>query len=121
MAFLTMAFLAVVGLFSINLQLINRSSERSEAAEIARTVLNQMKADISLIPPPPAEFTPSTPVIAGPPDFPPPPFPRVHGASGTYEITVRVRDSGVSGVKAVEVQVAWEGGQGVRVETFFRN
>lgn len=114
---LVVGFLAVAGLFSSNLQLINRSSELTEASEIAREVLEVMKAYPETVPGPPMRFTPNSPVLPGTPPFPPPPFPTVDGENGRYEITVNITNAPVDDLKAVEVQVSWDGGQGVRIQT----
>ena len=119
MAILLMGFLAVSGIFSRNLQLVERSAELTEASEIGRRVMEAIEAHPDSIPDPPAAFTPETSPLAGDPPFPPLPFPETTGDRGTYRISVTVEASGVAALKAVEVRVAWNHEQGVRLQKLF--
>ena len=116
---LTVAFLAVVGLFSQNLKLQSRSAEMTECAEIGRRILEQLKANEGIIPSPTVTFDKNSVQIPGPPPFPPDPFPFVQGEHGLYEITINIEEATPLYLKSVEVVVSWEGGHGVSLQTFF--
>lgn len=116
---LTVAFLAVIGLFSQNLKLQSRSAEMTECAEIARNILEQMKANEGLIPSPTVTFDKNSAQLAGPPPFPPNPFPFVQGEHGLYEVTINIEEATPVYLKSVEVIVSWEGGRGVSLQTYF--
>jgi len=119
LALLTFGFLVVIGLFARNLQLQSRSSEMTESAEIGRAIMEELKARPALIPDPTVSFTSASQRIPGPPPFPPDPFPTVVGEHGTYSIEINIQEASPRNLKAVEVVVSWEGGHGVRLQTFF--
>jgi type II secretory pathway pseudopilin PulG len=119
MGLLVVAFLAVAGIFSRNLQLQSRTQEMTEAAELGRRLLDSLRLDPRGIPDPPALFTPASSLLVGPPAFPPAPFPSIDGSFGRYDITVKVDSAADPSLKLVEVNVAWEDGQGVTLQTFF--
>jgi hypothetical protein len=119
LALLTFGFLMVIGLFAQNLQLQSRSAEMTEAVEIARSVMEELKARPALIPDPTVHFQTASQIIPGPPPFPPAPFPSVQGEHGRYTIEIKIEEATPRGVKAVEVYVAWEGGRGVSLQTLF--
>lgn len=116
---LTVAFLSVVALFARNLQLQSRAAEITECAEIGKGIMEQLKANPAVIPDPTESFRDASQIIAGPPPFPPPPFPTVEGAHGTYSVEINITETTVPNCKAVEVVVAWVGGRGVRLQTLF--
>lgn len=118
---LLVAFLAVAGIFAHNLKLQARTQEVTEASEIGRRLLEEIRNDPSGLPSGTTVFTPTTPLLPGPPSFPPAPFPTVDGSFGTYDITVRVEPGSVPNVVSVEVQVSWQDGQGVVLQSFFPN
>lgn len=121
---LTFGLLAVIGIFSHQLELERRNSELMEATELARGILENLKSDPSSVPPPPASFAPGDTPLAGPPAFPPAPFPYVEGDGGRYDIFVKVEAAGPPGLKAVEVRVTWhekaapQADRGVALQTF---
>ena len=120
LSLLTGAFLVVVGLFAKTLQLQTRTAELTEAAEIGKTVMEGLKAQPGLIPDPTKSFTTAADIIAGPPPFPPQPFPSVQGEYGKYDIEIHVEESpSTPNLKAVEVVIKWEGGQGTHIQTLF--
>lgn len=120
LALLTTAFLVVVGIFVPTLQLQTRTAEITEAAEIAKTVMEGLKAQPGLVPDPTKSFFTTADIIVGPPPFPPAPFPQIQGEYGTYDIEIHITESPATpDLKAVEVIVKWEGGQGTRIQTLF--
>lgn len=121
MALLTLAFLAVAGVFSRQLQMVTRAKEMTEAAEIGQRLLDEIRKDDRTLPSTAMTFQPSTPPLPGPPQFPPPPFPSLVGGMGNYQISVKVEPGSVPDVILVEVLVSWADGRGVTLQTCFPN
>lgn len=120
---LAVAVLAVIGLFTGAIQMQAQSQERAEAEAVARDIMERIRAAPSNVPPAPAtwiggEFT-STPVDAGPPAFPPLPYPY---DSGGYSVDVYLENASRPDMKLVRVVIRWKDSKRrLEVQTFIRN
>ena len=120
---LAVAVLAVIGLFTGAIQMQAQSQERAEAEAVARDMMERIRAAPSNVPPAPGtwiggELT-STPVAAGPPDFPPPPYPYDKGG---YSVDVYLENSSRPDMKLVRVAIRWKDNKRrLEIQTLIRN
>lgn len=101
---LSIALLALIGVFTTGLTLLSQSRDSQTATQLARELIEQTRAGATL-PTAPTVFDGSvpTPVVSG---FPPPPYPsrNVGGATYTFLVTCQpVR----ADLIAVAVEVRW--------------
>ena len=105
---LAAGILTIVLMFSSSLALMADSADVSMATEVAREVIERSKAiDPSLLPGPGTTFNglAGDPPLAGPPEFPPAPYPMANEDGRRFPIIVTLSDPGLVGVLAIEVEV----------------
>ncbi|MCA9779427.1 MAG: prepilin-type N-terminal cleavage/methylation domain-containing protein [Candidatus Eremiobacteraeota bacterium] len=117
---LSVALLAVIGLFTSAIRFQASSQERELGVNIARRLLERIASEPNVVPPGPAVWTGGemafTPLDIGPPAFPPAPYPY----EGGYALDVVLDNSTRPGMKLVQVVARWGNGRSVTLQTFIR-
>lgn len=114
---LAIALLAVIGLFTSAIEFQAQSEERNKATDLAKRMLELMRAAPALVPIAPRTWIggemASDPLDPGPPPFPPAPYPYEKG----YAVDVYLEQSTQPGMKLVKVVVRWGQGKNIALQT----
>lgn len=108
MGLLAVALLAVIGLFTAAIRFQAQLQENSKATHMATEILERVRAAPGTVPAAPAAWyggeLASTPQAAGPPPFPPNPYPYKDG----FSIDVFLENSTRPGMKLIRVELRWK-------------
>lgn len=117
---LSIALLAVIGIFTAVIRYQAQSQERDAANSRVRGLLERIAAEPRVVPPAPRTWIggemASTPVDEGPVAFPPRPYPYEAG----YAFDVYLEDTTRPGMKLVRVVARWGHGKTLSLQTFVR-
>lgn len=120
MTLITIAVLAVIGLFTGAFKALNRSDLMTEGTEIAREVIEQTKLLGRDAPPPEnTTYDGSIPTPAEVTGFPPEPYPWVMRDGILYTVEVSVAPApGTTHAKVLTVTVRWKESGKVELQTY---
>jgi type II secretory pathway pseudopilin PulG len=117
---LSVALLAVIGLFTSAIRMQSQQQERDRATSTARRLLERIVAEPNVVPAAPAIWNGGelsfTPLDLGPPAFPPAPYPYQDGVN----LDVFLENSTRPGMKLVKVVARWDDGSRLVLQTFIR-
>lgn len=114
---LTVALLAVIGLFISAIKFQSQSQERGKATELGKQLMERIRSAPNVVPAGPAVWTGGefafTMFDPGPPSFPPGPYPYKDGCSFDVYLDTTSRP----GMKLVKVVVRWDEGKNLELQT----
>lgn len=122
---LAVSLLAVIGLFTSALRFQKQSKRRGEAIEKAKAILERIRAAPNVVPAAPRSWTGGqmvfTPLAAGPPTFPPQPYPYDPVSGFAFDVTIDSVDAKRPGMKLVRVVVRGDDGKQVELQTLIHD
>lgn len=114
---LAVSLLAVIGLFTAAIRYQAQLQENSQATTLATRILERIRSEPNTVPPAPAAWYGGqlafTPIVVGPPTFPPAPYPYQDG----YSVDVLLENTTRPGMKLVKVELRWDGGRKLGLQT----
>lgn len=114
---LSIGLLAVIGLFTSAIKMQNQLQQRDNASRVARDLLERICAVPGTVPDAPRTWIggelSSDPYDAGPPAFPPAPYPFAEG----FALDVYLDNSPRDGMKYIKVVSRWGNGKKLELQT----